>query len=643
MQTNQTEILKGNILIIDDKPEDIQLLSKTLSDQGYIVRGAVRGKIGIRAAQSAPPDLILLDIRMPDLNGYEVCERLKADSQTKDIPVIFLSALDEVWDKVRAFQIGGVDYITKPFQVQEVLVRVENQLLLRRLNQQLQTKNQQLKQEIKERQKAEQAAEAASQAKSQFVTNMSHELRTPLNAILGFTQILNRSSSINPEQQEYLEIISRSGEHLLELIDEVLELSKIEAGALFLNETSFDFYYFLDSLEEMFQLKAEQKELYLMFSVSPDVPPYIKTDPQKLRGCLINLIGNAIKFTQTGSVSLRVSVLPQSAEETKTTLHFEVEDTGPGIAADEIDNIFQAFSQAEIGRKASEGAGLGLAISKRFVQMMGGEITVSSTIGKGTTFQFDLKVSLAMESEIIKKLQRRVIGLEPNQETYRILVVDDNRENRLLLVKLLESIGFEVREAENGQEAVAHWLKFHPHLIWMDTRMPIMDGVEAARKIREKEEENRKHRDNLQEERRTVIIALTASAFEERREEILAAGSDDFVRKPFTEEVIFEKISQYLGLRYIYEELPQSATIPRRSYAVNEELDSFFLEKITIMPSNWLLELEQAAKNLDEDFVFQLISQIPENNASLAEILTDLLNNFRLDVILRLAKLAKNS
>jgi signal transduction histidine kinase len=641
MQTNQTEALKGNILIIDDKPEDIQLLSKTLSEQGYTVRGAVRGNMGIRAAQSAPPDLILLDIRIPDLNGYEVCERLKADERTKDIPVIFLSALDEVWDKVRAFQIGGVDYITKPFQVEEVLVRVENQLLLRRLNQQLQAKNQQLKQEIKDRQKAEQAAEAASQAKSQFVTNMSHELRTPLNAILGFTQILNRHSSISSEQQEYLEIISRSGEHLLELIDEVLELSKIEAGALFFNETSFDFYYFLDSLEELFQLKAEQKEIYLIFSVAPDVPPYIKTDSQKLRGCLINLIGNAIKFTQTGSVTLRASVLPQLAEETKTTLHFEVEDTGPGIAADEIDNIFQAFVQAERGRKATEGAGLGLAISKKFVELMGGEITVSSTLGKGTNFKFDLKVSLAMESEIIPKIQRRVIGLEPNQDTYRILVVDDNRENRLLLVKLLESIGFELREAENGQEAVKQWLNFHPHLIWMDTRMPIIDGVEAARKIRAKEE-NRKRRDNLQQERRTVIIALTASAFEERREEILAAGADDFVRKPFTEEVIFEKISQYLGLRYIYEELPQSTT-PRRSYAANEESDSFFLEKITAMPSSWLVELENAAKNLDEDLVCQLISQIPENNAWLAENLTDLLENFRLDVILRLARLARNA
>lgn len=689
---NQQKTIPGNILIIDDKRSDIQLLSTTLSNQGYIVRGAAKGKMGIKAAQADPPDVILLDIRMPDLDGYAVCEQLKANPKTQDIPVIFLSALDDVLDKVRAFQIGAVDYITKPFQIEEVLARVKNQLIVRHLNkqlieksQQLERQNQQLQQEIIERRKAEKTAEAASKAKSDFVANMSHELRTPLNAILGFTQLMNRDKCLSDEQQEYLEIINHSGEYLLGLIDDVLELSKIESGRFLLNLNSFDFYRFLDSIEEMFQMKAEQNGLYLMILVSSAVPQYIKTDQQKLRGCLINLIGNAIKFTQSGGVLLRVklgneradikigngkengvdeklSPIPHSPLPTPESLIFEVEDTGSGIAPDEIDTIFQAFAQTETGRKCEEGAGLGLAITQKFVQMMGGEITVSSTVDRGTIFRFNIKLRLADKSEIIAKLQQRVIGLEPNYESYRILVVDDTRENRLLLIKLLQPIGFEVIEAENGEEAITQWLAFQPHLIWMDTRMPIMNGIQATQEIRsrergammrgeiEAETEGGKIEDNSQSNREspipnrhTIIIALSASAFEERRGELLSAGCDDFVRKPFTEEVIFDKISQYLGVRYVYEDLPESTKVHRTFNTVSEKSDSFLLEKMAIMPSIWLRELEKATKNLDEDMVLHLIEQIPESNKSLAEGLRDLLDNFRLDIILRLVQLSIDS
>jgi len=299
---------KGTILIVDDTPENLHVLSATLSQQGYQVRGVIKGKMAIRAAGSALPDLILLDINMPDLNGYEVCEQLKQNPQTAQIPVIFLSALDEVTDKVKGFQSGGVDYITKPFQIEEVLARVENQLTIRRLQRQLMEQNQQLQLEIQERMKAEAAAEAASKAKSEFLANMSHELRTPLNAILGFTQVMNRDLEISTEQREYLGIINRSGEHLLELINDVLDLSKIEAGIISFNEGSFDLYRLLDELEEMLQIKALTKNLGLNFIISSAVPQYIKTDKQKLRCCLINLLGNAIKFTESGHVQLRVKL-----------------------------------------------------------------------------------------------------------------------------------------------------------------------------------------------------------------------------------------------------------------------------------------------------------------------------------------------
>ncbi|MEA5468664.1 hybrid sensor histidine kinase/response regulator, partial [Spirulina sp. 06S082] len=288
--------MKGNILIVDDTPENLQVLSATLYREGYKVRGVVNGFMALKVAKLGAIDLILLDIKMPDMDGYEVCEKLKVNEITAEIPVIFISALDATLDKVRAFQVGGVDYITKPFQIPEVLARVENQLTIRNLQQELQQQNQQLQQEIGERKKAELAAEHALRAKSEFLTNMSHELRTPLNVILGFTQVMNRDSAIADEQRENLTIINQSGEHLLELINDILDLSKIESGVIIFEENDFDLYQLLDNLEAMFLLAAERKGIRLNFAIAPNVPPYIRTDEKKLRSCLINLLNNAIKF-----------------------------------------------------------------------------------------------------------------------------------------------------------------------------------------------------------------------------------------------------------------------------------------------------------------------------------------------------------
>jgi signal transduction histidine kinase len=462
MTTNKTEENKGNILIVDDTPENLQVLSATLLDRGYKVRGVINGKMAIRAARAGSPDLILLDIKMPEMDGYEVCMQLKADPKTSEIPVIFISALDEVLDKVTAFQVGGVDFITKPFHVAEVLARIEHQLTIQRLKKQLLDRNTELQQEIIERKKAEEAAAAASLAKSQFVANMSHELRTPLNAILGFTEVMSRDSFLGDENIENLRIINRSGQHLLELINDVLDLSKIEAGIIALDERSFDLYQLLDTLEQMFQIKAETKNLQLKFFVQANVPQYIKTDEKKLRVCLINLLGNAIKFTSDGGrICLRASVeskqqlaeseiYPNSTSGEPFLILFEVEDTGVGIAAAEIDTLFDAFVQTEAGRNAADGTGLGLTITKKYVQIMGGDIGFKSVLGEGTSFQFNIRVFPATSSEITVPTLQRAIGLEADQPIYRILAIDDNQENRRLLVKMLQPIGFEVREAENG-------------------------------------------------------------------------------------------------------------------------------------------------------------------------------------------------
>jgi signal transduction histidine kinase len=625
---------KGNILIIDDTLESLQLLATTLSKQGYKVRGAAKAQMAIRTAQLSPPDLILLDIRMPEMTGYEVCEILKKDETTYGIPVIFISALDEVVDKVRAFSVGGVDYITKPFQVEEVLARIEHQLTIRRLSKQLQEKNEQLQQEIQERRKAEESAAAANRTKSEFLANISHELRTPLNAILGFTQVMNRDSQITAEQREYLGIINRSGEHLLELINDILDLSKIELGQVTLNEKVFDLYRLLDNLEELFQIQAEQKELSLIFIISPNVPQYIKTDEQKLRGCLLNLISNAIKFTHYGHVTVAV----EKSQSIGLNIQFLVSDTGPGISPEEIDILFDAFVQTSAGIAAAEGTGLGLAITKNFVQLMGGEITVDSVIGEGTTFEFNIKLAEANWSESLLQPRRRAIGLKPGQEPYRILVVDDNKVNRLLLVKLLEPCGFEVRESTNGLEGITLWENWQPHLIWIDTRMPVMGGLEATRQIRLKERERMGELTSST----TIIIALTASVFEERRGEILAAGTNDFVRKPFNEEIIFEKIQQHLGVLYCYEDMPPATTTARKLNWIGKP-DSFFLEELALMPTTWVADLYEAANKLREESVFELIEQIPDTSALLADALRGLADDFHLDEIVRLTQSVMNS
>ncbi|HEY9850071.1 MAG TPA: response regulator [Leptolyngbyaceae cyanobacterium] len=636
---------KSNILIVDDTQENLQVLSATLSERGYKVRGVVNGKMAIRVARSACPDLILLDIKMPEMDGYQVCEALKNDRETQNIPIIFISALDEVLDKVKAFTVGGIDYITKPFQVEEVLARVENQLTIQRLQKQLMEKNERLQQEILERQKAEATALAASKAKSEFVANMSHELRTPLNAILGFTQLMNRDCSLSNEQRENLEIISRSGEHLLELIDDVLEMSKIEAGMISLNESSFDLYCLLDNIEVMLQLKAEIKGLQLIFNIASNVPQYVKTDQKKLRGCLINLLGNAIKFTDRGKITLRVNlgydndpnnikVLPDK------NLYFEVEDTGPGIANHELTNLFDAFVQTETGRNSMEGTGLGLAISRRYVEVMGGNITLSSVVGKGTIFKFHIKLQIANEIDAMPKPMRRVIGIEPGQKIYRILVADDRKENRKLLVKLLEPIGFQVREAENGQEAVTLWENWQPNLIFMDTRMPVKNGIEATKEIRAREISKQRGKEPHYP---TPILALTASAFEERRIEILAAGSNEFIRKPFVQEIIFEKIGEYLKVRYLYEEIFPLIKYQKKGNSVGKFPARFLLDNLVVMPPSWLDDLYQAANQVNEELVVRLIEEIPGEQATLSEALTNLLQDFRLDIIVRSIELIKNS
>jgi signal transduction histidine kinase/DNA-binding response OmpR family regulator len=483
---------------------------------------------------------------------------------------------------------------------------------------QLETRVEQRTAELKT---AKQAAEAASQAKGEFLAKMSHELRTPLNAILGFTKLMHQDASITAEQKDNLKIIGRSGEHLLTLINDVLDMSKIEAGCSVLNKKKIDLYTLLNSIEEMFQFKAQSKGLQLKVERNAEVPRFVYSDEVKLRQILINLLSNAIKFTQEGYVTIRVQAIEEISKGSPAfkTVYFEVKDTGLGIAPHELAILFEPFVQTETGRKSEQGTGLGLAIAQNFVQLMGGELTVNSQLGKGSSFQFQVRLELAEDVASQQQITRRVIGLAPEQLKYRILVADDHLEHRRILKQMLTNVGFEVREAENGLDAITISRSWQPHLIWMDIRMPVVSGYEAIKQIKS------------HSTHQVTIIALTASTLEE--DTILAAGGDDILRKPVREHAIWQKMAQHLGVRYRYQS-PQRLT--NQSNATQRSV--LKTDSLNVMSPNWIAELHQAAAKLDAEELLQLIDQIPSEYNFLAQALQQKVKNFDFDQLIDLAQ-----
>jgi signal transduction histidine kinase len=622
------------ILCVDDEIIVLESLKEQLKrlHRNCLVEVAESGEEALEVLEDLKAEgyevaLVISDQLMPGMKGDQLLTQVHR--QYPAVMTILLTGQASTEAVTQAVnQANLYRYIAKPWEevdlsltVGEALRRYQQDEQLAKQNAQLKEVNQDLaqlnlslEQKVKERtvqlQEAKDSAESANRAKSTFLANMSHELRTPLTAILGFSELLGRDRNLSTDQQESISIINRSGSHLLMLINNVLDLSKIEAGKLLVNTVACDLPRLVQDIHALFQPSMVAKQLGFDLEIDAQVPQFIEVDEGKLRQILINLLSNAVKFTSQGRV--RLAVESRSISPTDAKLEFSVQDTGAGIAAQEIDRLFEAFVQTETGRKSQQGTGLGLSISRQLTQLMGGALTVESQPNVGTCFRFQLLLPIGQSVEEARPIE--VSTLAPDQPSYEILVVDDVTENRQYLTQVLQTIGFQVVAVDSGAAAINRVQTQRPDLILMDMRMPDMDGQTAARQIQDRLGANA-----------PPIIGCSAS-FLGLSEEM--QGFVAVLPKPLQANQLCLAIAQQLGVEYVTE-VGNAAAVKSP-----EPIDA--RRVLSHQSPDWRQSLRSAAGDLDADSCIALIEQLPESLGELGRSLQEMVGNYRFDLLMEL-------
>ena len=514
------------ILIVDDVRENVQLLDDFLSENNYKIRSALNGEMALASIDAKYPDLILLDINMPGMDGFEVAKHLKSNKQTADIPIVFISGNVEITDKVNAFRMGGVDYITKPFANEEVLARVKTHLELNGYKNYLANENKNLILRLEEKVIE---ANKASEAKSNFLSTISHEIRTPLNAIIGFIKILKNSEE-DEKKRTYLETIDKSSSILLNIISDVLDISKIEAGKFSLELRNFNLIEEINSIYTIFQYAANEKNIQFVDLIDSNLPQSIKSDKVRLKQIISNLLSNAVKFTKEGKkIEFKVTFNVKTS-----SLHVEITDEGIGIAEENIEKVLEEFVQADTSTvRKYGGTGLGLSIVNKLLKLFNSKLVVQSKLNQGTSMSFDIAVEVTDVQEQNNVDENETLDFNG----LKILVAEDDKTNQMLMNIILGDLNFDVTMANDGVEVISSYEKDDFKLILMDISMPNKNGVDAMKEIKAGE---------LYALRKTPIIALTANAVSGDREKYINEGFDEYLTKPIDSSKLAKTLKIFL-------------------------------------------------------------------------------------------------